>query len=677
MSEYAGGTRYGAPGPYYHRMRAKVTGFDAGDSVRVWFTGGGAETDPFTFSAVAKTPGKVLVLSAEDYSGNSSVTGAGPRPGPEYVGYYRDALTRLGMTYDVYDADAANRTAPDPLGVLSHYAAVIWYTGDDLYVREPGQPGGTGNSKLLSDEILAARDYLNDGGKLLVTGQNALQGAWDQFLYNPLGGPPHSYCKANNASPNQGDDIPPGQSDSCVLTSNDFVQYYLGGWINIIAADDPDKVAALPFERAGGVFGSTAFTLNGTDSAANQQGVSTFVPTSNILKPETFPQFASSRSVKFDRPNAFDPTSGTKYAYAASSDESWQRLRHTVDLTGKTSGHLKFKLSYDTEPNYDYVFVEAHTVGQDDWTTLPDANGHTSTDVGDSCDIDWDTIHPFLVHYQTNPTPGTDCTGTGTTGAWNAATANSGGFQDWDVDLSAYAGKQVEVSITYAQDFGTAGLGVFVDDTQIVEDGAVTESQDFENGFGNWVAGPPPDGTENQAAWVVSPSVGYTDGPGVATNQTELWGFGLEAITGADKRAAALGDALTYLLSTTVTLPGGGGTPEPAPAPVAQPAPVAAPTGAVKPATAKSALARPRLASVTKARGLVKVRVSCSGDVPCKGVLKLKRAGKAIVTRSYSLKAGKSSTITLKVAKRYRGRRVVLSLYRGAKVVTSRSLTVR
>ncbi|HEX9372672.1 MAG TPA: hypothetical protein VF897_16795, partial [Roseiflexaceae bacterium] len=39
----------------------------------------------------------------------------------------------------------------------------------------------------------------------------------------------------------------------------------------------------------------------------------------------------------------------------------------------------------DTEPDWDYVFVEAHTVGQDDWTTLPDANGHTSQDTGQSC----------------------------------------------------------------------------------------------------------------------------------------------------------------------------------------------------------------------------------------------------------------------------------------------------
>ena len=43
------------------------------------------------------------------------------------------------------------------------------------------------------------RDYMNEGGKLLATGKFALQGAWDQFLYNPLGAPP------NNVLPGQPD----------------------------------------------------------------------------------------------------------------------------------------------------------------------------------------------------------------------------------------------------------------------------------------------------------------------------------------------------------------------------------------------------------------------------------------------------------------------------------------
>jgi len=46
---------------------------------------------------------------------------------------------------------------------------------------------------------------------------------------------------------------------------------------------------------------------------------------------------------------------------------------------------LEFVTSYETDGNWDYLFVEAHPVGSNDWTTLPDLNGHTDTDTGLSC----------------------------------------------------------------------------------------------------------------------------------------------------------------------------------------------------------------------------------------------------------------------------------------------------
>ena len=60
----------------------------------------------------------------------------------------------------------------------------------------------------------------------------------------------------------------------------------------------------------------------------------------------------------------------------------WTRLTRTVDLTSVGAGQspsLDFALSFDTEPGYDNVIVEAHTIGQDDWTTLADAGGLTDS----------------------------------------------------------------------------------------------------------------------------------------------------------------------------------------------------------------------------------------------------------------------------------------------------------
>ncbi len=156
----------------------------------------------------------------------------------------------------------------------------------------------------------------------------------------------------------------------------------------------------------------------------------------------------------------YDPYTGDWYLFSGRDDVSYKRLTRTVDLTSATSGNLSFQASYSTELDWDYLVVEAHTVGQDNWTTLPDANGHTADDTGDSCVEGWVELHPFLNHYQNSDS----CAPSGTTGTWNAATGQSGGWQQWSVDLSAYAGQQVEVSISYISDWGTQGLGVFLDD---------------------------------------------------------------------------------------------------------------------------------------------------------------------------------------------------------------------
>jgi hypothetical protein len=107
--------------------------------------GGGDRASAFTERGCKP----VLLLTAEDYTGRSSDVSGTPYPGPLYQADYEAALTAAGVPYDVYDVDANGRTAASAMGVLSRYKAVIWETGEDLYVREATQPGGTGVSKLL------------------------------------------------------------------------------------------------------------------------------------------------------------------------------------------------------------------------------------------------------------------------------------------------------------------------------------------------------------------------------------------------------------------------------------------------------------------------------------------------------------------------------------------------
>ncbi|RKQ93616.1 zinc carboxypeptidase [Solirubrobacter pauli] len=277
-TEFDGGERYGESGVYYHRMRGSVSGFKAGDKVKVWFEAGGKSADAFTFTASPLGRGsQVLVLAAEDYSGTSP--NAAPGTGPSYLSTYLEALGDAGIPADVYDFDAQGRNLADLHGVLGHYKAVIWYTGVDDYVRDPGQT--TGVSKVFDDQIIAVRDYLNEGGKVLVAGQRALQGAWSQYSYNPLGRVPAAPQCSNTGNAT-------GQLENCVQVSNDFLTYWMGAGSS--RANVATTEATVGARTITGVSPfSAAFSLTG------QAYLPGFTPTSTTLSPSLFPWFASSK----------------------------------------------------------------------------------------------------------------------------------------------------------------------------------------------------------------------------------------------------------------------------------------------------------------------------------------------------------------------------------------------
>jgi Uncharacterized protein conserved in bacteria len=530
-SEWQGGERSGGPGDVYYRiMRGNVTGTKPGDVVKVWFEGGGQSSDSFTYTVKVKSSNRVLVLAAEDYTGISPVYKK--KDGPSYLSYYLDALAANHIGADVYDVDANGRTAPSLLGVLSHYDAVIWYTGDDVITRRAGMAPGTAD-RLANDEVLAVRGYLNEGGRLFYTGKYAGYSQAFGYEYNLETNAP---CDPNDA----------GQ-DGCIFLADDFLQYYLGAYLysddagttsngklyDVFGNDKPfDQPSALRWSFGG-------------PSANNQDHSASFIATSGILPAAQYPQFTSWPSAKYDRPGGpFVPRTGSYYAYSNIADISYKRLTRTVDLAGKSTGNLSFWVSRDTEQDWDHVLVEAHTVGKDDWTTLPDLNGHTTTATGGSCPAGWRELHPWLDHYQTLNADGT-CSPKGTTGTWNAASGSSGGWEQWSVDLSAYAGKQVEVSIAYVSDWSVQGLGVFVDDTTV----STGETTSFEDGLGGWtVTGPPPGSAPNGNNFMRTTAAGFPEGAAISTAQSIYFGFGFEGIATPEARNAVMGRVMTYLL---------------------------------------------------------------------------------------------------------------------------------
>jgi hypothetical protein len=148
-----------------------------------------------------------------------------------------------------------------------------------------------------------------------------------------------------------------------------------------------------------------------------------------------------------------DPAGG-KYAFWSNKgDESDMTLTQEFDFSGVSGAvTLEYKMWHDLEKDYDYVFVEASSDGKT-WTIVKTP---TCTD--------------------TNPSGNSYGCG------YNGATS---GWTEEKVDLSAYAGKKVQIRFEYVTDAAVNGEGFMIDDVSIPE---ISYSSDFETDNGGWQA---------------------------------------------------------------------------------------------------------------------------------------------------------------------------------------------
>ncbi|WP_171167754.1 M14 family metallopeptidase [Streptomyces sp. I05A-00742] len=476
---WKGGKRYGGQDNVrFDQYRGTVEGAREGAKVEVWFTGRTAEgkatrSKPFTYTVWHRPQADTLVLADE----------GGTAPARHAVAYTEalNAAGRHGVIWDV-----AREGTPDALGVLSHFRTVVWYSGDNR------PSGGT---------LLAVRDFVNEGGKLVVAGKRA-------------GG-------ASRV----------GRADT-----DDFSQYYLGAYART-SLEHPKT-----FAGTGPLAGVRADLADVPGDPLDAAG--SYVVTSDVLRSRDFPRFRSAAAGDYPGlPTAFEPWAGDWMAAARHKDRSWMRLARTVDLTGVRAADrpgLGFRLSYDTEPDFDHVVVEARTAGRDDWTTLPDTNGGTTSQVPEGC-RSLVSAHPFLGHYLMPD--GENCAARGTSGAWHRFSGSSQGWHAAAFDLSAFAGRKAEVSVSYVTDGGSGGSGVLVDDAVVT--GADRAAEGFERGsLGPWtVPGAPAGSPRNAADWAPSKALAHSSAA-VATSDTVLLGFGLEHVKDGKQRAALLRAAL-------------------------------------------------------------------------------------------------------------------------------------
>jgi murein tripeptide amidase MpaA len=487
LRPWRGGETYGGrDNLYFDEYRARIEDGAPGDKVEVWFTGETRSGKPTSSTRFTYTV-------AERPRADVLVVaeeGAAATQAQTYV----DALKADGKKALVWDV--ATQGAPDALGVLGHFGTVVHYTG----ALRPGNA-----------TQLQLRAYLNEGGKLVEAGELA-GGSVD------LGGG---------------------------TLSNDFSQYYLGAYSRT------STPGAKGFSGSGELDGATGTLGDAPGNPLNAAG--TYGVTSDSLSAAQYPQFASAAGAGAfsGTVNPYGPYEGSYMAAAVHTDDAYKRLTRTIDLTGVAAADkptLRSQMLWDTEPGYDHAVVEVHTTGADDWTTLPEAGGATSAAVPTECEAGFFAReHPWIKHYLTVSAAG--CTATGSSGQWNSLTGASSGWQPVAFDLSAYAGRSIEVSVSYITDPSTGGHGVLVDNTSLVVGGNAVDTEGFEASLGPWsVAGPPAGSPAVLRDWARTGELFRTYGA-VTTDDTVLLGFGLEHVAAAADRAALIGKALSALES--------------------------------------------------------------------------------------------------------------------------------
>ena len=491
----------------------------------------------------------MLVIADEDVTGVNPTYPAGTA-GPKYLDDYMAALDANGIGHDTWDVDSQG--VPHPLGVLDHYDAVIWELGDNRltqdeedFLTDTYRFGPLEDLAVAEKEqylTLAVRDYLNEGGKLLQTGETT-------GYFGQLGGSLGGIYYGLDGAPEEDCVVTEDFFSDCLLLADDFHQYYLGAYARTTFAEPGRHRRHRDAARRGGrgrSAGRPPSTTRSTRRGPSRSPATRCRPTSSRCSPArrraptSAPaaptRSAPSRASGTRRPSM--PTPRTSGSPARSTSRAWPR---------PTLPRLEFQLSYSTELGYDHVIVEAAPSGTDQWTTLPDLNGGTTNLAPIECEGGFLlAMHPFLTHYLTGGNP---CGTTGSTGSWNSFTGESGGWQQVAFDLSAYVAGPVDVKISYVTDPNTGGIGAFVDDTHVVTTAGELDADGFESDTSLWEPEGSPTGSAPNAGDFQFAGTLVEVAASVTTEDSVLLGYGIEQLATPAEQADVLGRIMTYLLS--------------------------------------------------------------------------------------------------------------------------------
>ncbi|TFG11048.1 MAG: hypothetical protein EU535_07830 [Promethearchaeota archaeon] len=159
--------------------------------------------------------------------------------------------------------------------------------------------------------------------------------------------------------------------------------------------------------------------------------------------------------------------SGTYEWYSDAEAWAWRSFYQSfnIPLSGAT---LNFMTYFEIEEDWDYGYVEVYDKDLGEWYTL-DAAGTVD----------------YVSHAQDNPnTPdGREPSAYESAGRWHGFTGNSGGWIPVSMDLTPFAGHDIDLYFTTWQDGAFTLQMMYVDDISIPEKGFVDDVEAGEDGW--------------------------------------------------------------------------------------------------------------------------------------------------------------------------------------------------
>ena len=364
-----------------------------------------------------------------------------------------EALTKAGQDpnvdlseYDVWDRDDYDRDGVynEPDGIIDHLMVIHAGVGEEA-----------GGGSLGGDAIWSHRWNLDalravPGGTSNSDRFGGLLGAYDYTIEpedGAMGVFAHEY----------GHDLGlPDEYDTQYTGTGEAVAYWSimasGSWAGNIGGTEPTGFSPYAKEMLQNNHGGnwlSGTTLNATDLTTQGE---------TILLDEGVTKGTNNDAVRIDLPSKENvlntPKEGSFEYYGGKGDEADHKMVAPVDLTGAQSATLDFDTWYNIEQDWDYAMVQVSADGGETWESL--SSDRTST-----------TLDPDGYPAIKENLPG--------------YTGSSNGWVHETIDLSAYAGQEIQLQFRSMTDWATNLDGFFADNIKVTADGAEVFLDGAEN----------------------------------------------------------------------------------------------------------------------------------------------------------------------------------------------------